>query len=214
MSTVLEKCQAEERFLLTGISWVTYEALLADLEHGGTRLTYDQGRLELVSPSTDHEEFATLIGRMIETMTLELDIPIRSTRSWTLKRELTRRGVEADESYYVANEPRVRGRRDLTLQRDPPPDLAVEVEISRPWIGKAPIYADLGVPEVWHFDGERLRVELLEQDGTYAESPTSAAFPFLPIGKLEEFLEHRAATDETTWIRRFREWVRQELAQG
>ena len=212
MSTVLEKGQAEERFLLNGISWATYEALLADLEHTGTRLTYDQGRLELMSPSTDHEQFATLIGRMIERLTEGLDIPIRSTRSWTLKRELTRRGVEADESYYVANEPKVRGRKHLTLQRDPPPDLAVEVEVSRPWIDKAPIYADLGVPEVWHYDGERLRVELLQQDGTYAESPTSAAFPFLPIRKVEEFIRHRAGTDETTWIRRFRDWVRDELA--
>ncbi len=213
MSTVLETCQTEERFLLNGISWATYEALLADLEHGGTRLTYDQGRLELMSPSGHHEWFAEIIGQMIGTMTLELDIPIRTTGSWTLKLELTRRGVEADKSYYVANEPRVRGRRDLTLQRDPPPDLAVEVEISRPWIDKAPIYADLGVPEIWHYDGGRLRVELLQQDGTYAESPTSVAFPFLPIGKIEEFLDRLPETDETTWIRRFRDWVRDELAR-
>ncbi len=213
MSTVLETCQAEERFLLNGISWATYEALLGDLEHGGTRLTYDQGRLELMSPSGHHEWFAEIIGQMIRTMTLELNIPIRTTGSWTLKRERTRRGVEADKSFYVANESKVRGRDHLTLQRDPPPDLAVEVEISRPWIDKAPIYADLGVPEVWHYDGERLRVELLQDDGTYAESPTSAAFPFLPLGKIEEFLDRRAETDETTWIRRFRDWVRDELAR-
>lgn len=213
MSTVLERCQAEERFLLNGISWATYEALVADLEHGGTRLTYDQGRLELMSPSRPHEWFGRLIGRMIETVTEELEIPISSTKSWTLKLELKRRGLEADESYYVANEPKVRGRDDSTLQRDPPPDLAVEVEISRPWIDKAPIYADLGVPEVWHYDGERLRVELLQEDGIYAQSPNSAAFPFLPVGKLEEFLERRAETDETTWIRRFRAWVREVISQ-
>ncbi len=212
MSTVLDKCQAEERFLLNGVSWAAYEALVADLEHGSTRLTYDQGRLELMSPSRPHEWFGRLIGRMIETVTEELEIPIASTKSWTLKRVLKQRGLEADESYYVANEPKVRGRDDLTLECDPPPDLAIEVEISRPWVDKAPIYADLGVPEVWHYDGERLRVELLQQDGTYLESPTSAAFPFLPIGKLEEFLERRAETDETTWIRRFRGWVREELA--
>ena len=182
MSTVLETCRAEERFLLNGVSWATYEALVADLDHGGTRLTYDQGRLELMSPSRQHEKLKRAIGRMIETMTLELGIPIDSGSATTLKREFQQRGLEADESYYVANEPKVRDREDLDLAVDPPPDLAVEVEISRPWIDKAPIYADLGVPEVWHYDGERLRVELLQQDGTYAQSPTSAAFPFLPLG--------------------------------
>lgn len=214
MSTVLEKHQAEERLVLDGVSWSTYEALLADLEHGGIRLTYDQGRLEIVSPSRQHEWFAGLIGRMIEAMTEELDIPIRSTRSWTLRLELKRRGLEADESYYVANEPKVRGREDLSLDRDPPPDLAIEVEISSPWIEKIPIYAELGVPEVWRYDGRRLRVELLQADGTYAASPTSAAFPFLPVEKLEAFLARRADTDETTWIRRFRAWVRKELADA
>ncbi|MDY0166541.1 MAG: Uma2 family endonuclease [Thermoguttaceae bacterium] len=212
MSTVLEKHQAEERLVLNGVSWSTYEALLADLEHGGIRLTYDQGRLEIVSPSGHHEWFARLIGRMIEAMTEELDIPVMSTSSWTLRLELKRRGLEADESYYVANEPKVRGREDLSLDRDPPPDLAIEVEISSPWIKKIPIYAELGVPEVWRYDGQRLRVELLQADGTYAASPTSAAFPFLPIEKLEVFLARRADTDETTWIRQFRAWVREELA--
>jgi Uma2 family endonuclease len=212
VSTVLEKHQAEERLVLNGVSWSTYEALLADLEHGGIRLTYDQGRLEIVSPSGHHEWFARLIGRMIEAMTEELDIPVMSTSSWTLRLELKRRGLEADESYYVANEPKVRGREDLSLDRDPPPDLAIEVEISSPWIKKIPIYAELGVPEVWRYDGQRLRVELLQADGTYAASPTSAAFPFLPIEKLEVFLARRADTDETTWIRQFRAWVREELA--
>ncbi len=200
--------------MLDGVSWSTYEALLADLEYGGIRLTYDRGRLEIVSPSGHHEWFAGLIGRMIEAMTEELDIPIRSTRSWTLRLELKRRGLEADESYYVASEPKVRGREDLTLEHDPPPDLAIEVEISSPWIKKIPIYAELGVPEVWHYDGQRLRVELLQTDGTYAASPASAAFPFLPIEKLEAFLDRRADTDETTWIRRFRTWVREELADN
>ena len=212
VSTVLEKPQAEERLVLNGVSWSTYEALLADLEQGGIRLTYDQGRLEIVSPSRQHEHFKRLIGRMIEAMTEELDIPVMSTSSWTLRLELKRRGLEADESYYVANEPKVRRREDLSLDRDPPPDLAIEVEISSPWIEKAAIYADLGVPEVWRYDGRRLSVELLQADGTYAASPTSAAFPFLPIEKLEAFLDRRADTDETTWIRQFRVWVREELA--
>ncbi len=214
MSTVLEKHQAEERLVLDRVSWSTYEALLADLEHGGVRLTYDHGRLEIVSPSRQHERFKRLIGRMIEAMTEELDIPIMSTSSWTLKLELKRRGLEADESYYVASEPKVRGREDLTLEHDPPPDLAVEVEFSKPWIEKAPIYADLGVPEVWHYDGQRLRVELLQADGTYAASPTSTAFPFLPIEKLEAFLDRRADTDETTWIRQFRAWVRHDRTRN
>ncbi|MDY0166543.1 MAG: Uma2 family endonuclease [Thermoguttaceae bacterium] len=212
MSTVLQNCQAEDRLVLDGVSWATYEALVADLEHAGTRLTYDQGRLEIVSPSRQHERLKRSIGRMIETMTLELGIPIDSGSATTLKRQLRQRGLEADESYYISNEPRVRDRDDLDLTVDPPPDLAIEVDLSQPLIDKLAIYADLRVPEVWSFDGKNLRILLLQSDDTYADSRNSAAFPFLPPARLESFLLERGTTDETTWIRRFRAWVREELA--
>jgi Uma2 family endonuclease len=198
----------EGRMVLSGISWATYEAMLADAEHSGTRLTYDRGYLEMMSPSREHERLKRLLGRMIEALTEELGIPISSAGSTTFKLELERRGLEPDECYYVANEPKVRGRDGLDLSADPPPDLAVEVEITSDIIDKLSIYADLGVPEIWSYDGERLRVVCLQGDRTYAEQTQSGVFPFLPLREIERFLAQRNASDETSWIRSFRAWVK------
>ena len=112
----------ENRVLLSGVAWSTYEALLADTQCSGTRFTYDRGYLEIMSPSREHERIKSLLGRMIEAMTEELDIPISSGGSTTLKAELKQRGAEPDECYYVANEPRMRGREDYDPAVDPPPE--------------------------------------------------------------------------------------------
>ena len=200
--------QTAGHVLLHNIAWSTYEAIVAENGNPGTRFTYDRGTMEIMSPSKQHERFKRLIGRMIETLTEELGIPISSAGSTTWKSELREQGVEPDECYYVANESCVRGRDEIDLAVDPPPDLAVEVEITSSWIDKMPIYAGLGVPEVWRYDGKALHVEQLQADGTYAGQTQSSAFPFLPLAEIPRFLDRRNATDETTWIRSFREWVR------
>jgi Uma2 family endonuclease len=199
--------QAESRVLLSGISWATYESLLAETKNHGTHFTYDRGYLEMMSPSREHERLKRFIGRMIETMTEALGIPISSAGSTTLKVELEERGLEADESYYIAHEPRVRGRDEIDLRTDPPPDLAVEVDISTSSLNQLSIYADLRVPEVWIYDGTVLKVHELQSDGEYALKTQSLAFPFLPLDEVERFLARRNETDETTWIRSFRAWV-------
>jgi len=207
--------QTERRVVLSGIAWSTYEALLADLAHRpGTRLTYNRGYLEITSPSREHERFKKSLGRMIEAMTEELGIPISSAGSTTFKSELKLRGLEPDECYYVANELRVRGRDEIDLSTDPPPDLAIEVEITSNSMDKLEIYADLQVPEVWRYDGTTLQVWRLQSDGGYAEQPQSGVFPFLPLAEVQRFLADRNATDETTWIRSFRAWVKTIPASG
>lgn len=145
---------------------------------------------------------------MIEGLTEELNIPVSSASATTLKNQMMQKGVEPDESYYIANEARVRGRDELDLNVDPPPDLAIEVDIASSSVDQLGIYASLGVPEVWLCDGVAIQVHQLQNDGTYARRDRSPAFPFLPLREVERFLEHRNAADETTWIRRFREWVR------
>jgi len=200
--------RGETRILLRKVSWATYEALVAESNQAGTRLTYARGDLEIMSPSREHERFKRLIGRMIEAMTEELAIPVSSGGSTTLKSQLRERGVEPDECYYIANEPQVRGRDDLDLEHDPPPDLAIEVDITESSIDQLGVYAALGVPELWVCDGEAIRVYRLQADGSYVEQSQSATFPFLPLDELQRFLDRRNATDETTWIRSFRDWVR------
>ncbi|MGA2617813.1 MAG: Uma2 family endonuclease [Thermoguttaceae bacterium] len=201
--------QAESRVLLFNVAWSTFEALLADNDSRGTRFTYDQGTLEIMSPSREHERIGVLLGRMIAIMAMELDIPISSGGSTTLKDRLKERGIEPDECFYVSNEPRMRARDDYDPAVDPPPDLAIEVDISRSSLNKLAIYADLGVPEVWMHDGTALCVYQLQSDGSYTKQDHSPAFPFLPLEEVQRFLEQRNTTDESSWMRAFRDWVRQ-----
>jgi Uma2 family endonuclease len=133
----------ESRVLLSGVSWSTYEALLADNQCRGTRFTYDRGYLEIISPPREHEHNKSLLRRLIEAMTEELDIPVSSGGSTTLKAELKQRGAEPDQCYYVANEPHMRGREDYDPAVDPPPDIVIEVHVSRSSLDKFAIYADL-----------------------------------------------------------------------
>jgi Uma2 family endonuclease len=204
----LATLQAESRVLLSGVSWPTFEALLAENDCRGTRFTYDRGYLEIMSPSSEHEWMKRLLGRMVEALTEELGVAVKSGGSTTLKDQLKDRGLEPDECYYVANEPRMRGR-SYDPAVDPPPDLAIEVDISRSSLDKLPIYADFGVPEVWLYDGSSLRVFQLQSDGGYAQQDHSPAFPFLPLRELTRFLDRRTMSDETTWISSFRNWVRE-----
>ena len=167
-----------------------------------------------MSPLPIHESWKHMLGWMIQIIALELDIPIRGLGSTTWRREEAGRGLEADECYYVQGEPHVRGRTDLDLTRDPPPDLAVEVEVThRPNpINRQAVYAALGVPELWRYDGARLTALLLGAEGAYRPSPVSLAFPFLRPSDLERFLAMLPTTGETALMRAFRDWVRSDLA--
>lgn len=206
--------QVAGHVVLYNVAWSTYEALLAGTDSPGTRFTYDRGTLEIMSPSEEHERTKKLIGRLIETLTEELEIPVRSAGSTTWKDEIREQGLEPDECYYVTSEPRVRGRPKIDLAVDPPPDLVVEVEVTARSIDKMPLYAALGVAEVWRYDGEHLHVQRLQDDGTYARQPNSSELPQVPAAEFERFLAKRNDTDETTWIRSFRAWVRELSDRG
>ena len=147
---------------------------------------------------------------MIEAMTEELNIPIRSGGPTTFKKQLKKKGLEPDECYWVANEPSVRGRADLDLELDPPPNIAVEVEVSPSALNRLGIYAALGVSEVWRSDGHQIMIAQLQDDGTHAPVDRSPSFPWLPLAELGRFLGESATMDETRWIRSFCAWVRAE----
>jgi Uma2 family endonuclease len=203
--------QAENRVVLSDISWATFEALLADANHRGSRFTYDEGILEIMSPSSEHERIGRLIGRMIEAFTEEMAIPIQSGGSTTLKSELKQRGLEPDECYYIANESAVRELDEIDLSVNPPPDFAIEVDITSSSLDKLGIYAALGVPEVWMCNGKHLKIYRLQDDGAYAMQDRSPTFPSLPPETILDFLARRKTTDETSWIKSFREWVRENI---
>lgn len=206
--------QAANRFLLKNISWQTYEALLKDVEsQPGLRLTYDQGILEIMTPLAPHERNSRLIGRLVEALTEELNIEICSFGSLTCKREDLARGLEPDECYYIQNEPVIRSLEQIDLNQDPPPDLAIEIDITSSSINRLALYAALGVPEVWRYDGSRLIIYQLE-GGEYRVCDRSSTFPLITSSEIIRFLELRKSNGETTLIRLFREWVRNQVQQG
>lgn len=209
MTTTL--APAEQRFVLDDVTWTFYESLLKEVGDRHIFITYDRGRLELMAPSYWHDRNAEAVGALIAVLAEELDVGFAAAGSTTFRREDLKRGLEPDKCFYVANEPRVRGKREIDLDVDPPPDLAVEVEISRRLGARPAIYAALGVPELWRYDGERLSVWLLASDGQYQAADRSESFPSLPLNKAEEMLTDFHRMDQVVWMRKTRAWVRENL---
>lgn len=203
--------RGERRIVLSGISWELYEQLREKEENWHVRMAYDNGRLELMSPSPDHESIKELICDMIKAFTEELGIPRRSLASTTWKRPELAKGLEADGCFYIRNHDRVRRRRHVDLAVDPPPDLAVETEISRSVVGRLRVYAALGVPEIWRWRKNGLAAYSLDSNGKYLRREYSLNLPVLRVKDLEPFLDFELAADETAWIRAFRAWVRERF---
>ncbi|WP_414575637.1 Uma2 family endonuclease [Anabaena sp. CCY 9402-a] len=195
---------------LTGISWQTYERLLEELSDRRLRLTYNRGNLEIISPSPEHERFKKVAGRFVETIAEELDISIEPLGSTTLKRpELG--GAEPDECFYIRNIALVRGKKRLDLTQDPAPDLVVEIDVTSSSDSRLRVYADLGVAEVWIYNGESLVIKQLQND-TYITCQTSQFFVNLPIPEIARFLQQAETMDYLELVKIFRDWVKSQLS--
>jgi Uma2 family endonuclease len=199
----------EQRLRLSCIPWEAYIAFTEMLGDRPIRVTYDRGEMEVMSPTFRHENHKKLMGLFIYELTTELEIDVVNGGSTTFRREDLARGLEPDECYWIEHEAVVRGRDDIDPETDPPPDLALEIEISRSALDRMSIYAALGVPEVWRWDGKKLTVHLRTTRGTYRKSDRSKAFPFLPMTELASFLD-KTAISETQLLRSFRAWVRKQ----
>lgn len=202
---------AEQRILLHNISWQTFETMLAEMgEHRALRLSYDQGTLEIMSPLMPHERSNRQIERLIFILAEELGLGIVSVGSMTCKREDLQRGVEPDSSYYIQHEPLVRDKETINLDQDPPPDLVLEVEYASSALNKFQIYAALGVPEFWRYDGRTLRVYKLETN-QYIQCETSPTFAPVAVTEIPQFLESSRKIGEIAMTKAFRIWVRQQM---
>jgi len=197
--------------VLKNISWKTYESLVNELaQQRGIRLTYDRGNLEIMTPSAPHEGSKKILGRFVESVSEELNVEIRSLGSLTCRREDLARGLEPDQCYYIQNEDVVWDKEQIDFNQDPPPDLVVEIDVTSSSIDRLSLYASLGVPEVWRYDGNRLIIYQLEAQ-EYVERTVSPTFPFLSQVEMLRFLELRRTTKENALIRLFREWVRSQI---
>jgi Uma2 family endonuclease len=212
MATVLSL--PEGQVLMHDVSWSRYEQLLA--EHAGTsnrRITYDRGTLEIMAPLYAHERCNRLINDLVSTIALQLGIEYENAGSTTFKREDLAKGFEPDSCFYVQSAGQIAGKEELDLLTDPPPDLVVEVEITRSALDKLSIFAAVGVPEVWRCDGERIQVlHLIE--GTYIEQERSVAFPMLTGERLTAFLEASRQMPRTAWLGSVRDWAREQREAG
>ena len=197
------RVRSDDRFVLRHLDWNAYEAIRRALDDHPARVAYDGKDVELMSPSPIHESYSNLFGRLLGALALERNIEMRGGRSMTFRREDVQRGLEPDDCYWIQNEPAVRGKADIDLSADPPPDLAIEIDISRSSIDRLAIYAQLRVPEVWLFNGESLRIHQLQSDGTYLETESSRCLPFLEIQTLVAFLQLDSDVGETTRVRQF-----------
>lgn len=212
MATVIAAPAGEQRLVIGAIDWKTYVAMGDLLQDRHIFLTYSRGALEIMTVGPEHEHAKKTIARLLEALTVELDIDVVGFGSMTMRREDLDEGMEPDECFWIAHEPAVRGRTDIDLASDPPPDLVIEIEITRNIINRLPLLAALGVPEVWRWNGQCLQVLLLGLSGQYAPSPASKAFPFLPMADFVRFLAPDAAETETKRIKAFQGWVRQASA--
>lgn len=207
MSTVA--APQEQRIVLHDISWDTYERLLADhIDSSAPRFAYDRGELEILSPSIEHEEDNRTLALLVEIIAIEWSLRFRSVGSMTFKRQRLQKCFEPDSSFYVQNEGRVRGRRQIELAVDPPPDLIIEIEITRSAIPRVPLFAAMNVPEVWRWDGDRIVILHLTDDG-YVQAEQSLALPPLTSDVITQLLVENQSTDRSAWARQVRAWAQQ-----
>jgi len=195
----------EKRVTLSCDSWAEYQQIALALGDRPVRITFDGSRLEIVMPLELHEFAVRLIERFILVLTVQLDLPLKTMGSTTLGLEHLIKGAEPDNAYYIQNQHLVKGR-DVDLSQDPPPDLVVEVDITHTDIKKLELYASLGVPEFWRYDGRVWRIYALE-NGVYREMESSPTFPNVPKLWLYEFLAV-AREDELMAMRELQRRVR------
>lgn len=200
-----------QHFVLEDVDWQLYDLLLEQIGDRHIFVTFDDGRLELMSPSFRHEMRGTLLSLIVDLVAEELDIPIIGGGSTTFRRKDLKKGLEPDKCFYVQHVSAVIDKEELDLASDPPPDLVIEVEVSRRAVPRMPIYAALGVPEIWRVDGHGVRVFTLAKDRTCHEREHSLSFPMLPIDALAQLLAEARGLDQTAWMKLVRRWARENL---
>jgi len=200
----------EQKVILKGVSWDTYERLLAEHEgESGTRFTYDSGILEILVPSARHEKPNRILASLVEVLAEEMGLNIESLGSTTLKRPDLLKGFEPDSCFYIQHADTIRESEEIDLTVDPPPDLVIEIDITSPSLDKLPLYSAIGVPEVWRYDGTHVTMHRLAGE-CYVEVTHSVVLPPLTTEHATRFLEERKQVPSTVWLRAVRAWAREQ----
>lgn len=200
-----------QRVLFQEVSWQDFEAILQDLgEHRGARIAYDNGTLEIRKSLLEQEAGKVLISNLIEIILEELNLEFCPLGSTTFKNQVMAQGIEPDNCFYIKHEAAVRGKDRLDLTVDPPPDLALEIDVTSRTHTK--IYQGLGVPELWQFDKGTLKISLLQEDGSYLTGDRRQIFPNFPLTEvIPHYLEQAKTAGRNKTMKAFRAWVREVL---
>lgn len=197
----------ERKVTLNGVSWETYQRLLAEhQDQNGTRFTYNEGTLEIMVLSADHEQPNRILALLVELVAGELGIEVCPLGSTTFQRSDLLKGFEPDSAFYIAHAAEIGGRR-VDPAIDPPPDLMIEVDVTRSSLGRFPVFAAFGVPELWRYDGTRVAIFRLDR-GRYVEAESSGALPPLTGALATRFLEDRRRLGSAEWLHRVQDWAR------
>lgn len=195
--------------LLNGISWTEYEMFLKDFEErAGWRLAYDGGKLEIMPPTPEHEEYSFSLHDFIRAYCDEFDVNLEGRRSTTFRRKFLEKGVEPDECYYIQSAEKIAGKQ-LPTKDFPVPDIAVEIDVTTESLDKFPIYAALRVSEIWIYDGGKVSFYELEA-GNYHQISHSRALPLLSAEKLTGFLKMSRTKGQTFALKSFRGWLKEQ----
>jgi len=188
-----------QHLILCGIRWATYQQLAADLGEQPVRLAYDQGMLEIMTPSFEHERLNRLLADIAQALAFGKDLAIEPAGSTDFSREDIERGFQPDSCFYLGDKVEtIKGKKRLDMSIDPPPDLVIEIDVTSRSLDKLPLYASIGVVEIWHFDLERFTIYRLEEPD-YQEVSTS------------QVLSGVSATDLLTFIHQADEMPRKAL---
>lgn len=197
-----------QRLLVRNLDWPAFERILTELgEHRASRIAYSHGILEIRIPTPEHEVDKELIGDIVKTLLDELEIDCECFGSTTFKQEAMNSGIEPDQCFYIQNHSQMRGKRRLDLSIDPPPDLAIEVDVTSKT--QLDAYIRLGVPELWVYTQNQLKIYTL-QAGKYESVTISPTFPELPmLDWVTDVLVQSANLGRSPVLRAFRKKVRQ-----
>jgi Uma2 family endonuclease len=201
-----------QRVLLSEVSWQEFEAILEDLgEHRSSRVAYDNGILEIMTPLPEQGHNKEIISDLIKALLEELDIEFCTLGSTTFKNQNMNQGIEPDNCLYIQNEAAVRGKNRLDLTVDPPPDLALEIDVTSRTHPN--IYEALGMPELWQFENGKLQINVL-QEGKYIKCEYSPNFPNFPlIDLIPQYFNQCQTEGRNKTMKAFRAWVREKIKE-
>lgn len=197
----------QQHLVMYDVSWAFYQRVLDHIGNGSLRVTFDCGSMEITRSLLEHERAKGAFIRLLEMMTLELDVESINLGSTTFCREDAQFGIDPDVCFYLMNADRIRRMKRFDPAKYPPPDLVIDMDIVRRAIPRLPVYAALDVPELWRFDGAKLTVLVL-QSGTYRQAGRSPTFRLLPMDLFSEFIRRALHEEQTSVVRAFRDWLR------